>query len=223
MRRIAALVLLGFLAACGSAPAPAPIAPPNYSAPRLADPDTICLRDLSAENAIFQPLGSFGEGHCSIDNPVRITAGTVPWNHPGILTCQMADTLVRFEATVVQPLARRLLGQPVRRMLNLGTYDCRTQRNETTEAALRLGTSRGGKLSEHAKGRAIDFAGVELADGSLITVKDNWRAGGAPQKFLHELARASCDSFNVVLTPNHDRLHQDHIHMDIGPSVLCGY
>ena len=92
-----------------------------------------------------------------------------------------------------------------------------------SEAAAKLGTSKGGRLSEHATGRAIDFAGIELADGRVISVKRDWRAGGANGAFLHDLARASCKRFNVVLTPNHDRLHQDHIHLDIGPHTLCGY
>lgn len=220
-RGILAAALVAVLAACsGHAPLPPP--PPVAVQPQLVDPDSACLQDLTQAHARFQPLGSFGEGHCSIANPVKISGTDTDWSRPGILTCSMASTLVHFEAEVIQPLAMHHFGQPVRRILHLGTYDCRTQRNETTAAAARLGTSKGGRLSEHARGRAIDLSGVELADGTMVTVKNQWRAGGAAGAFLHELARASCHSFNVVLTPNHDRFHQDHIHLDIGPHMLCG-
>lgn len=213
------VVMLALLGGCASPP-PQMARP---AAPVLVDPDTACLQDLSAAHATFQALGNFGEGHCSIANPVRLSGGAIAWNRPGVLSCPMARTLTRFEAEVVQPLAQKHFGQAVRRINHFGTYDCRTQRNDTAQAAAGQGTSKGGRLSEHAKGQAIDFAGVELANGRVISVKDHWRAGGAAGAFLHELARASCRNFNVVLTPNHDRLHQDHIHMDIGPHTLCGY
>lgn len=188
----------------------------------LVPPGQACLAELGRAHAAFQPLASFGEGRCSIANPVRLTGGSMAWNHPGVLTCEMARRLVEFEAEVVQPLARRYFGQGVKRLNHFGTYDCRTRRTETSVAAARLGTSRGGRLSEHAMGRAIDLAGFQLEDGTEISVKHDWRAGGARGGFLHALARASCDRFSVVLTPNHDRLHQDHIHLDIGPHTLCG-
>ncbi|MDA8230884.1 MAG: extensin family protein [Magnetospirillum sp.] len=217
------MALLALLAACGSPPQPPPPASPEPPTAGLVDPDTACLRDLAAANATFQPLGSFGRGSCRIANPVRISGGPLAWNHPGILTCRMARTLIHFETDVVQPLALKHFHQAVVRIDHFGTYDCRVRRTETTVAANRLGTSKGGRLSEHAMGRAIDLAGFELADGTVVSVKKDWHAGGQRGAFLHEVARASCRVFNVVLTPNHDRLHQDHIHLDIGPNTLCGY
>ncbi len=213
------LVVMAFLAGCG---AHTPLPPPPVAQPPLLDANSACLQDLAAAHVVFQPLAGYGEGNCSIANPVKLTGGTVPWNHAGILSCPMARTIVHFETDVIQPLAQRYFHQRVQRLLHFGTYDCRAQRNETSEAAARMGSSKGGRLSEHAKGRAIDLAGFELADGSKITVKQFWYSSGPEANFLHELARASCQSFNVVLTPNHDRLHQDHMHLDIGPHTLCG-
>ena len=221
LRSVAAALLLSLLAACGSAPSPSLPPPPPLA---LVDPDTACLRDLEAVNAAFQPLASFGEGNCSIANPVRLSgSATIMWSRPGILSCPMARTLTHFEADTVQPLAAKYFGQPVRKLLHLGTYDCRSKRNNTTDAeAAKMGISKGGRLSEHAQGRAIDFAGIELADGSVVTVKKDWHGNTAAGHFLRDLARESCRTFNVVLTPNHDRLHHDHIHLDIGPHTLCG-
>jgi len=216
VRGLSALLLIVLLAGCGSAPPPLP------PKPALLDPAAACLSDLSLAHATFQPLAAFGEGNCSIANPVRLTGGATAWNRPGVLSCPMARTLVRFEAEVVQPAAHKHFGVRVKRMDHLGTYDCRTQRNETTAAAAQMGTSRGGRLSEHAKGLAIDLAGFELADGTVVSVKKDWYAGGKAGAFLREVARSSCRVFNVVLTPNHDRFHTDHIHLDIGPHTLCG-
>ncbi len=218
LRGLIVVFALALLGGCAAAPPPPPPPPPP---PVLLTPDAACLQALSDDHATFQALGSFGRGNCRIDNPVRLTAGDVPWNHPGILSCAMARTLVEFDTEVVQPLAHRYFGQGIRRLDHFGTYDCRSRRTESSAAG--LGTSKGGRLSEHARGRAIDLAGFELDDGTKVTVKRDWHRGGATGGFLHAVARAACRRFNVVLTPNYNRLHQDHIHMDIGPYTLCGY
>jgi hypothetical protein len=189
--------------------------------PVLVDPDTACRADLTQAHASFQALGSFGEGQCSIANPVRLTSSPVPLNHPGVLGCNTAKTLTRFVDEVIQPLAQKYFGQPVIRIDHMGTYDCRIRRTEASNKT--VGGSKAGRLSEHASGRAVDFSGVELADGRLISVRENWHSPGAQGSFLHQVAREACRSFNVVLTPNHDKLHWDHIHMDTGPYTLCGY
>lgn len=214
-----ALLMGGTLAACSSAPPPAPLPPAPVAA---LDPDAACLNDLAALGAVFQPVQSFSasEQGCGIANAVKISASPAAWSQAGILTCSMARTLVRFEAEVIQPAAQAKFGQSVKRIHHAGTYDCRTRR---TEKAVGAGASRGGRLSEHAKGLAIDVTGFELADGSLVSVKKDWRGAGIRSGFLQEVARASCSRFKVVLTPNHDRLHQDHLHLDIGAYTLCGY
>lgn len=223
VRRLFAIAILVLLAGCARAPVPAPVtvAPPP---PRIVDPATACLQDLSRLSVAFEPLQSVaGDEGCGIDNPVRVTQAAVAWNRPGTVSCRLARTMVRYETEVVQPLAAEYFGQPVRRIHHAGTYDCRYRRNGRTQAAAGSGGRKGGRLSEHAKGLAIDIVGFELADGSVVSVKNDWRAGNARSMFLHRVARGSCDTFNVVLTPNHDRLHQDHFHLDIGPYTLCGY
>ena len=214
-------VVAVLLAACGSAPTPVAVMVPPSPPPRvMVDPDTACRAELTAEHASFMALDNYGEGQCRIANPVKISSVTVPLNRPGVVSCDMARDLTQFVTTVVQPLAQKYFGQGVIRIDHMGTYDCRAKR--TVASTSKSGSSKGGSLSEHSKGQAIDFAGVELADGRLIYVRENWRTAGAPGMFLHELARSACNSFNVVLTPNHDKLHWDHIHMDIGPYSLCG-
>lgn len=224
IRRIALVALLLGLAACARAPEPPPMASAPLP-PQILDAETLCLQDLAALGVTFQPVNSFGDPDqgCGIANAVKVSAAGVPWNRPGVLTCSMARTLARYQAEVVQPLAMSRFGQSVKRIHHAGTYDCRVRRNGATKAAAALGGSRGGRLSEHSKGQAIDLTAFELADGTLVSVKSDWRGKADKSAFLHDVARASCSTFNVVLTPNHDRLHQDHFHLDIGPHTLCGY
>lgn len=191
--------------------------------PPLVDPDAACLQDLQRLQATFQPMQSFAsDDGCGIANPVRVSAGTIGWNRPGTMSCALARTIIRFETEVVQPLALQHFGQPVKRIHHAGTYDCRMRRNDNSKVAARVGSSRGGRLSEHAKGHAMDVSAFELADGTVISLKKHWRGAGQSSAFLQDVGRSSCSVFNVVLTPNHDRSHHDHFHLDIGPYALCG-
>lgn len=175
-------------------------------------------------NVGFERLQAFSTGEgCGIANPVRVSSAGIGWNRPGTVSCQLARTVARFETDVIQKLAFQHLGQGVRRIHHAGTYDCRVRRNAKTQQAAGSSASRGGRLSEHSQGRAIDITAFELEDGTMISVLKDWRRGDQRSRFLHQVARSSCSTFNVVLTPNHDRFHQDHFHLDIGPYTLCGY
>lgn len=203
----------------GACAAPPPPAPPRLP---ILDPDSACLKDLRDHHVAFEPVESVGEGSCAIGNPVRVTADSnIAWNHPGLVSCSMARAIDRFDAQVVQPAAKRVFGQPVVKLYHMGTYNCRNRRTETQVAGTNVG-SRGGRLSEHARGHAIDVGSFQLADGTVISVKHDWQGAGKKSEFLQAVARASCQQFNVVLTPNYNRLHQDHLHLDIGPHRLCG-
>ncbi len=72
---------------------------------------------------------------------------------------------------------------------------------------------RGARLSEHAKGRAIDIAAFVLRDGSRITVLDGWHSGESG--LLRRLHSSACGTFGTVLGPNADRFHRDHFHFDV--------
>lgn len=216
--------MFALLAGCARPPAPPPPVVVAVPPPQIIDPETACLQELTRLSVAFEPLRSFaGEDGCGIDNPVRVSRAAIAWNRPGTLSCRLASTMVRYETEVIQPLAMEHFGQAVARIHHAGTYDCRYRRNGKTQVAAGSGGRKGGRLSEHSRGLAIDIVGFELADGSMVSVKKHWRAGDSRSAFLHKVARASCNTFNVTLTPNHDRLHQDHFHLDIGPYTLCGY
>lgn len=220
----AAIALLALVAGCAPRTPMAPVSaalPAPPPPPVLVDPEIACLRDLSRLGLSFETMPAFVEQDaCGIANPVKIAA---PLNQPGVMSCRLARTLARFEADVVQPLALRHFGQKVKRLHHAGTYHCRTRRNDTTQAAARAGKPVAGRLSEHARGAALDLTGFELADGTLVSVRRHWAEGKPGSTFLHDVTRGSCRVFNVVLSPNHDKSHADHLHLDIGPDALCGY
>ncbi|MEO0034778.1 MAG: hypothetical protein RLZZ501_801, partial [Pseudomonadota bacterium] len=203
--RILWVAVAALAGACAAPPPPPPPPPP----PVALDPDAACLKDLRDRGIAFEPLAGLSapaSPACQIANPVKVTGeGDIGWSRPGVLSCAMMQTVDRFEAEVVQPAAQRHFGQKVTRLLHMGTYECRARRTDATVAAAAAGKPvRGGRLSEHGRGQAIDIGGFELADGRIVTVRRDWRAGGAPAAFLHEVAQGACDQFSVVLTPNYN-------------------
>jgi hypothetical protein len=169
-----------------------------------------CFGALSQRQIDYTRLEDFGSsGGCGIDMAIELNASTASLSRPATLGCPLAVALNDFERQVLQPMAQRHFGQHVARIHHFGAYACRAR------------SGNAGRLSEHAKGRAIDVSGFELADGTVIRVKDDWRNSGARSQFLHEVSRGACDIFQVVLSPNHDSAHHDHLHFDIGRWRLC--
>jgi hypothetical protein len=78
------------------------------------------------------------------------------------------------------------------------SYACRTRNNR-----------RGARLSEHAKGNAIDISGFTMRDGTRVSLLSDWgtRKHGSS---LRKMWRSACGPFGVVLGPEADRFHRDH-------------
>jgi len=88
-------------------------------------------------------------------------------------------------------------------------------------------------MSQHAHAKAIDIAGLTDAAGTFYSVDDDWvidpdteptcDAATEPgaDDFLHrticELKAAGI--WNIVLTPNYDADHRNHIHVDLTPDA----
>ncbi len=192
---------------CAS-PRPAPHA--GTSAPAAALTGEQCLDDLSALGVSYRPAAvPVSMGPCAVENPVRVSAADVVWNQPAVMTCGLADRVDRFLAEAAEPLALRYLATDIVRLDHFGAYSCRPV------------AGMAGRWSEHAAGRAIDVSGFLLKNGERVSVEHDWRAVGPKGEFLHALARRACDYFNVVLTPDSDKDHYNHLHLDIGRWRLC--
>jgi hypothetical protein len=205
-RRAAPAVLLSALlalAACAprAVPPPRPAEPPAPAA---------CLEALARSGAAYDiaTLPAARRG-CGLMEGVVLRQSQAAIEPAATVSCPLALTLTAFEAGVIQPAALQHFGVRATTIRQIGAYSCR----------MRTGGS--GRLSNHAAGLAIDIAGFELADGTRVLVKEHWRDPGPRGRFLREIARAACEQFSVVLTPNTDVFHHDHIHLDIGRDRLC--
>lgn len=69
----------------------------------------------------------------------------------------------------------------------------------------------GAKLSEHAKGNAIDISAFVMRDGRTVTLISHW-SGGRNGRMLREMWKSACGPFGTVLGPNSDRYH---FHFDV--------
>jgi hypothetical protein len=206
------LLALALLAGC-SRPGPAPTPPPARGP---APPDFAALdRDPAQCRAALERLGvratimppRTGPQGCGY--PWAVQRATVPAGHPRWLgeppatSCAVAAALTMWERDVLQPAARRHLGEPVSAIRHFGSYGCRPINNRA-----------GARLSEHARANAIDIAGFQLASGRSVTVKEGWNGTPAEQAFLREIRTGACRSFGTVLSPDYDAPHADHLHLD---------
>jgi hypothetical protein len=199
--------LAPLIAGCAS-PRPAPSATSPALAPSLLGKQ--CLDDISARGVSYRVAAvPVTTGACSVENPVQVTGTAVPWNQPAVMSCGLADRMDRFLVEAAEPLARRYFATDIVRLDHFGAYSCRPV------------AGMAGRLSEHAAGRAIDVSGFLLKDGARVSVEQDWTAPGPKSEFLHALAKRACDYFNLVLTPDSDKYHYNHLHLDIGRWRLC--
>jgi hypothetical protein len=192
--------LLLALAGCGGAPTPSGLS------------GRACLSRLNAEAVSYKQVDSpdASDSRCRVDTAVRVSRIEAALSRPTTMSCAMASRLEEFEREAIQPLAKSELGKRVTSIDHFGSFACRAN------------TSRPSRLSEHARGRAIDIAGFRLSDGSRVSVERDWSDSGPKGTFLHRLASKACRYFSVVLTPQSNADHYNHFHFDIGPDRFCG-
>ena len=169
-----------------------------------------CLARLAAQDVSYRPLDAVDapSASCRVDTAVRVSRVAVGLNQPAVMSCALASRLDDFERDVVQPAARAELDRRVVRIDQMGSFSCRRV----------AGRSR---LSQHALGQAIDIGGFRLSDGTTVSVEREWNEPGPKRLFLRHLARRACGYFSVVLTPDSNADHYNHLHLDIGPDRLC--
>lgn len=141
-------------------------------------------------------------GGCGIAEPVRITSVSgVRLSTPATIDCTTAQALNRWVRDGARP-ALGGSGGGIASLQIMGSYSCRTRNNRP-----------GARLSEHAKGRALDIGGMVLRDGTVVSVLRHWgsNAYGAGLRQMH---RAACGPFGTVLGPNANAAHRDHFHFD---------
>ena len=152
-----------------------------------------CLGELMQTETVFKPLGTQGTNNCPVKNAVRISKfKDTTLSSAVILSCPAAvDT------------ANWLKDIEAKHITHMGTINCRERRGS-------------GLMSEHSFGLALDVSEI---DGAVIS--DHWRDKNNRGKRLKDAAKAACKYFSNVLTPESNRLHHDHFHLDSGIGIQC--
>ncbi len=172
------------------------------------DVDT-CRAVLTRSEVSFTALDPSGEGECRREDRLTLPDLSLTPAVPQ-MTCPVAIGLTLWTKDLA-PLAVDILGSPIARIEQLGTYSCRRMYGAQT-----------GNWSEHATGNAIDIAAFVLDDGRRISVLDDWGDEGARGQFLQAARKAACASFGTVLSPDYNAAHANHFHLDQGRPTVMG-
>lgn len=147
---------------------------------------------------------------CEFSNAVRVTETSVQIGEPIALSCPMAVSLAMWELHSLQPAALEEFAQPVARIEHFGSYACRNRYGRAS-----------GPRSQHATANALDLAGIVLADGHRIRVVGDWSDSGSDSRLLHSIREGACRYFDLVLSPDYNAAHRDHLHLERGKDNAC--
>lgn len=189
---------------------PAPLAPADLK----AEAASACLAKLIADGATAEAAAPASAGECGVEAPVRLLSITAEGeavslpDHP-LVACEFASVLADYVRLIVAPLGQATLRAKVAAIETGPGYDCRSQDRVA-----------GAKISAHAKGLAVDFMAITLADKRRILVERQTSAEEA--SYFRTIRTAACGWFTTVLGPGSDAFHANNMHLDIelhGPNT----
>lgn len=203
------IVLLGLLlAGCGGHPKVRGASAPPDDARAYRQ----CMAEFSKMDVQIQPLPdrTYPNG-CSATHAVKLVAIGIPVTNLGAMKCGLALPFTKWVREIVGQQAQAILGQPVVKIESFGTFACRPKNNV-----------KGADLSEHGRADAVDIAAFVLQDGRRITVLKDWNGPDPKARaFLRAVHQAACHRFSVVLGPDANAFHHDHLHFDMGNGPYC--
>src|ERR1700678_638109 len=167
---------------------------PSPAAPK-GDAASTCLAKLVAEGASAEAAtapSASAEG-CGIDAPVRLSSimadgGAVSLPDHPLIGCEFAAVLADYVRLIVAPLGQAMLRAKVTEIETGPGYACRTQDRIA-----------GAKISAHAKGLAVDFAAIALADKRRILVER--QIGADEASYFRAIRTAACGWVTTVFGP----------------------
>jgi len=144
---------------------------------------------------------------CGIDAPIRLSSiiadgGAVSLPDRPLIACEFAAVLADYVRLIVAPLGEATLHAKVAAIETGPGYDCRTQDRIA-----------GARTSAHAKGLAVDFMAITLADKRRILVEP--QTGADEASYFRAIRTAACGWFTTVLGPGADAFHANNMHLDI--------
>ena len=145
---------------------------------------------------------------CRIEDAGSLTSdgGVRSSLSPGgpVMTCPLAAAVSLWRRQSVEPAARELLGAEVEAIEHFGVYACRN-----------IYGREDARPSAHATAEAMDIAAFRLSDGRQISVLGDWQPDGPEARFLRRVRDDACRLFGVVLSPDYNAAHRDHLHLEL--------
>ena len=178
----------------------------------LRDGEVCKIALMSAGNFVELPNKRDSE-LCGIRDHILLNDISGMQMKPVNTRCQTALRLAMWTEHVIQPAAIRNLNSLAKEIHHFSSYSCREIRT-TSESSVK-------RMSTHATAEAIDVSGFSFADGTKVTLLENWGDGSAKAAFLKEVRDGACDWFRVTLSPEYNNLHADHFHLQHTGWGLC--
>ena len=168
-----------------------------------------CTRELQSLGVVFRETPRIDDGNgCGIDKPIIVSQAL-----PGIalkpeatLRCPTALALARWMKGSVIPAASVALPESggITTINQASAYICRLRNSAET-----------GKISEHARGNAIDIASFSFEKGEAVAVRSRREDATLTGAFQRTVSAAGCLYFTTVLDPESDAAHETHFHLDV--------
>lgn len=176
--------------------------------PALANDGPKCLNRLAKINGLaFSTMKAFANAKgCGVNHPVLVSAvGDIDIEGRGlVLSCPAAEGLAKWLQKDVGRILSKHDKAALSRLNHLGSYNCRRIAGSST-------------WSQHSYANAVDVTGLVFADGEEISILKDWD----DEPVLQDLSKSACGRFNVVLSPDYNAAHKDHLHFDLGPLRIC--
>jgi hypothetical protein len=167
-------------------------------------PSDCALHLMSIARFTQQPTLN-GPNQCGAGDLVRLdgimmpNSGLITVSPPPMLRCTMAEAVAQWVRDDIGSIIGEFEAPPVA-ITNEGSYECRGRNNDS-----------GAKISEHARGNALDLGKIRLANGTLVELSNKF----AFQSVRQRLRDTACHRFTTVLGPGADPFHANHIHIDL--------
>ena len=158
--------------------------------------------DLKAAGASFNWVGVATEGSCTIADAVELLSvdtgvDVIKFQQKPVLSCSFAALLGRWTGEIAGPVFAAYSGEQLRSVVSGPGIVCRNRVGGTKT-----------KISEHAKGNAIDITGFRLSGKRTVKIGD--KHSNSEKQALQALRTSACGYFTTVLGPGANSAHNHH-------------
>jgi hypothetical protein len=191
-----------------SKPATPPV--PQPPAASAEDNDELRGRILASGKIVAESLPPLAApGACGITSPIRLSAinvgdQKVVISPPVVMRASLADVVADWVREDLAP-AFAVHGDRLTKIDGAGAYACRN-RDHLANA----------KISEHARGNAMDITAFVTAKGKHLELAAITSGAVGDMPLLPPLMKTTaCRRFMTVLGPGGDPFHAEHLHVDL--------